>query len=51
LGSKNKPLFGYFGKGGYNAASLEDVEDCKNFHRRNQLGAKVNENCTLGPLD
>ncbi len=50
LAPENKPLFGYFGKGGYNAASLEDVEVCKNLHSRNQLGAKSVKTVVRGGL-
>ena len=39
---ENEPLFGYIGKGGYNAASLENVRLTKTF-TESQFVAKVTE--------
>ncbi len=46
----NKPLFGYFGKGGYNAASLDGRGSLQKLHSCNPVAAEVSTNRTLGRL-
>ena len=49
--SENKPLFGYIGKGGYNAASLDGRGSLQKPRGRNQFAAKAHGIRTLGRLE
>lgn len=49
--SENKPLFGYIGKGGYNAPSLDGRGSLQKLRGRNKFAAKAHGIRILGRLE